>query len=740
MRFSVERAISAGLWIALTTLALLSGTDYWSTAHFLATAQEVNHAHEVLEQLDRLLAQVTDAETGQRGYLITGSPRYLEPYEHSIGQVADTLDALRATTARDAQHRELILRLSPLVASRLAILKGTMDVRNREGFEAARQTVMTDRGKNAMDTIRRLVGEIAADERRILADRSAAASRGARLTILIILFGDLAALALAGASHVVAVRGLAERKRHELDVEAARRQAERQADELRVLAHALDDARQAAQDASRLKSEFLANVSHEIRTPMTAILGYTELLGDPETPDDDRTEYLGIIRRNGDHLVAVINDVLDLSKIEAGKLVVEPIPCSPFEVVAEVTSLMRWRAEEKGLAFELTYRSPLPETITTDPTRVRQILINLIGNAIKFTAAGSVRVDVGFQPGAPRPRIVFAVLDTGIGLDAEEQARIFEAFTQADASTTRRFGGTGLGLAISKRLAEMLAGEVAVESTPGRGSTFSLAIDPGPLDGVPMVEAPPAKAVTGPAGNERPIRITGRILLAEDGPDNRRLLAFYLRAAGADVTAAPDGLAACELVSAAAASGKPFDLVLMDMQMPGLDGNAATKRLRAEGFTAPIIALTAHAVGADSERCRAAGYDDFATKPIARRTLLEMVRNHLPVPPEAPGPGPIVSEAAADRALSEVLVSFVRRLPDRLAAMERALAERDLERLAELAHQVRGAAKSYGFPSITDAATELEAAARTRREVGRRLADLADLCRRARARAEPGLG
>jgi signal transduction histidine kinase/DNA-binding response OmpR family regulator len=734
MRSSVERAAGAALWVALTTLAALSVTDYWGTAHFLATSEQVNHAHQVLDQLDLLLAQVTDAETGQRGYLITGASRYLEPYERAVAQVADTLDTLRTTTAGDEAQRDRIRRLTPLVARRLALLGSTMDVRTRDGFEAARRMILTDGEKDVMDAIRALVGETAGDERRILADRSRAARQSARRTIVIVLGGDLVAFFLAAACNMVAIRGLAGRKRHEAALESARRRAEAQADELRALARALDEARQAAQDASRLKSEFLANVSHEIRTPMAAILGYTELLADPATPDRKRADAIEIIRRNGDHLIAVINDVLDLSKIEAGKLVVERIPCSPFDVVAEVTSLMRSRAETKGLAFGVAYRTPIPETVTTDPTRLRQILINLIGNAIKFTPSGSVRVELALETAAS-PRLVFAVVDTGIGLAPEEQARIFGPFAQADASTTRRFGGTGLGLAISKRLAEMLGGEIAVVSARARGSTFSLAVDPGPLDGVAMAVDRPREPAAAPEAPEEPAaRLVGRILVAEDGPDNRQLIAFHLRAAGASVMLAADGLVACELVSTAALAGTPFDLILMDVQMPGLDGYAATRRLRAGGYRGPIIALTAHVLAADRERCLEAGCDDFATKPIARRALLDLVRRHLPAREAVP---PIVSDVADDRELAEVLAAFVRRLPDRLAAMERALGLRDLESLAMLAHQMRGAASGYGFPAITDAAAALESAARTHGQVERRLADLVLLCRRARAEAGP---
>ena len=730
MRFSVEDAIAAGLWVALGILALLSASDYWSTRTFLVTSEEVNHAHEVVEQLDHLLAEMTDAETGQRGYLITGSVRYLAPYERATARIADTLHAIRVLTADGSAQGERLNRLVPQVASRLAIMRETMDLYDREGLAAARQHVLTDRGKTVMDDIRKLVGEMDRAERMVLLDRGAYAHASARLTRVVVLVSDLLALGLVGSSYVIAMRGLAERRRHVVAVEEARGQAERQAGELAVLARDRDEARRAAQEASRLKSEFLAHTSHEIRTPMTALVGYTELLGDTDLAPAERAECLTTVRRNGEHLMAIVNDILDLSKIESGRMTIERIACSPFALVAEVAAVVRPRAAHDGLAFAVEYRSPLPETIETDPTRLRQILLNLVGNAIKFTPRGSVRLEVG---PVEDTRLCFEVIDTGIGLDAEQQARLFTAFSQADASTTRRFGGTGLGLAISKRLAGMLGGDLRVRSVPGEGSTFTLTIDVGSLAGVRLLDRPPEVRAAAerpePSADERQA-LRGRILLAEDGLDARRLLARHLRAAGAEVETAENGLVACELALRAADAGTPYDLILMDMQMPELDGYAAAARLRAAGYRGPIVALTAHAMEDERARCLGAGCDGFATKPILRRTLIEVARAYL-----APaGAAPLVSALAADAEIARLLDGFVGRLPERLGAMERALGARDLVGLADLAHQLKGAATGYGFPTITEAAAELEAVAAARGEVERALAALADVCRRAAAR------
>ena len=730
MRFSVEDAIAAGLWVALGILALLSASDYWSTRTFLVTSEEVNHAHEVVEQLDHLLAEMTDAETGQRGYLITGSVRYLAPYERATARIADTLHAIRVLTADGSAQGERLNRLVPQVASRLAIMRETMDLYDREGLAAARQHVLTDRGKTVMDDIRKLVGEMDRAERMVLLDRGAYAHASARLTRVVVLVSDLLALGLVGSSYVIAMRGLAERRRHVVAVEEARGQAERQAGELAVLARDRDEARRAAQEASRLKSEFLAHTSHEIRTPMTALVGYTELLGDPDLSPAERAEGLATVRRNGEHLMTIVNDILDLSKIESGRMTIERMACSPFALVAEVAAVLRPRAAHDGLDVEVGYRSPLPETIETDPTRLRQILLNLVGNAIKFTPRGSVRLEVG---PVEDTRLCFEVIDTGIGLDAEQQARLFTAFSQADASTTRRFGGTGLGLAISKRLAGMLGGDLRVRSVPGEGSTFTLTIDVGSLAGVRLLDRPPEVRAAAerpePSADERQA-LRGRILLAEDGLDARRLLARHLRAAGAEVETAENGLVACELALRAAEAGAPYDLILMDMQMPELDGYAAAARLRAAGYRGPIVALTAHAMEDERARCLGAGCDGFATKPILRRALIEVASAYL-----APGgAAPLVSALAADAEIARLLDGFVGRLPERLGAMERALGARDLVGLADLAHQLKGAATGYGFPTITEAAAELEAVAAARGEVERALAALADVCRRAAAR------
>ncbi|HJZ85763.1 MAG TPA: ATP-binding protein [Polyangia bacterium] len=521
---------------------------------------------------------------------------------------------------------------------------------------------------------------------------------------------------------------------------------------LRRNAAELHRAYAAAQDASRAKSDFLANMSHEIRTPMTAIQGYADLLLDVGITPSERLNHVQTIRRNSDHLLTLINDILDLSKIEAGKMTVENIACSPAQVVVDVASLMRVRAIEKNLSFTVKYLTPVPQTIHSDPTRLRQILTNLVGNAIKFTETGSVQILVRCQEiESARPRLSFEIADTGVGLSKAQQERLFSPFTQADASTTRKFGGTGLGLTICRRMAQLLGGDITVESLVGRGSSFTVVIDTGPLAGVklfhdlceagiPLVELPVGQLQTSR------LQLRGRILLAEDGADNQILITTHLRKAGAQVTIAENGRIAVEEAMNALHAGQPFGVILMDMQMPELDGYGATAKLRAKGYKGTIIALTAHAMAGDRERCINAGCDDYLTKPINRGLLLSTVQRALQAADggAAPDSGaesapvePLRSEFADDPDMRDIVAAFVGELPNRSAALRDATAKADLPTVKRLAHQLKGAAGGYGFAPITDAAALVERSVIHNEEIAsihRHVEELIAVCARADAR------
>ncbi|MFN0241615.1 MAG: CHASE domain-containing protein [Planctomycetota bacterium] len=382
----------------------------------------------------------------------------------------------------------------------------------------------------------------------------------------------------------------------------------------------LELARAAAEASARAKTEFLANMSHEIRTPMTAILGYADLLLDGAHSESERTDCIQTIRRNGEHLLTIINDILDLSKIEAGKMLVERIACAPVQLAREVLEIMRVRADDKGVDLALELQGPVPATIQSDPTRIRQILMNLIGNAIKFTDQGHVKLQMSCDPRAEL--LAMRVEDTGHGMDEQQLARLFEPFMQADSSTTRKHGGTGLGLTITKRLANLLGGEVTAECALARGCRFTVTVATGPVDDTHADARTTALEPRAPLPVANVTRLNGRILLVEDGRDNQRLISVHLKRAGAEVEFADNGRIAIERVTAACARGSAFDLVLMDMQMPELDGYDATRALRALGYGGAIVALTAHAMQGDRDRCLAAGCNDYATKPIERDTFL----------------------------------------------------------------------------------------------------------------------
>ena len=433
------------------------------------------------------------------------------------------------------------------------------------------------------------------------------------------------------------------------DQSKSSRELEKARADLLAQNQALQAARSSAEAATLSKSMFLANMSHEIRTPMTSILGFIDLLSEEQVDLKDRAFAASAIQRNGAHLLTIINDILDLSKIEAGGMGVESIPCAPLNIIQDVVESTQLLALERGLGLFVELKSPVPHIIETDPTRLRQILSNLIGNAIKFTEHGGVKVVVDVTQDEPEPRVDqdisdtppaairlrVQVMDTGIGIDDAQRNKLFHPFTQADISTTRRFGGTGLGLTISRRLSRMLGGDITSSSEVGLGSVFTVEVGIGNASMNDMVSVLPDQShknaesklkITDSTNNQTLPAAQITVLLAEDGEDNQRLIVHHLSRAGMKVIVANNGREAVELAIAAQRQSHAPEVILMDMQMPIMDGYEATAKLRELGWRGPIVAITAHAMRGDRERCTQAGCDDYVTKPIERDVLIQTVK------------------------------------------------------------------------------------------------------------------
>jgi len=506
----------------------------------------------------------------------------------------------------------------------------------------------------------------------------------------------------------------------------------------------LHTAKEAAERANQAKSEFLANMSHEIRTPMNAILGFADVLrrGLVESRDD-AMRYLNTIHSSGRHLLELINDILDLSKVESGHFQIEFTETRPHELIHELITVLDVRAQEKGISLEYTSDGEIPVTLETDPTRLRQIITNLVGNSLKFTETGGVKVVTRYLKKTSQLQI--DVIDTGIGMKKETLENIFNPFVQADSSVTRRFGGTGLGLAISKKFAKHMNGDIIVNSEEGKGSIFSVLIGVNVADDAQFMDAATAleqfRSRTDQHFDMSTLNIKrSTVLVVDDGEANRQLIALILSRAGLNVLQAENGQVALD-----AMSENEVDLVLMDMQMPVMDGYTATETLRARGVTIPIYALTGNAMKGDEEKCRTAGCSGFLTKPVDMDLLLDTMAQELgteeiktPRPKaitsqteEDPRPElsailtetvepettmnrpPLVSTLPMDDVeFREIVEGFIERLEQQRIAMRVAADEQSYNELAGLAHWLKGAGGTVGFIAFSEPARKLETASR----------------------------
>ena len=631
----------AGFGLALTILIIIGSVSYRSMATLLETANSVTHTHEVLTKLESVISLLKDVETGQRGYLITGDVRYLEPYDAAISKVKRVYEEVKDLTKDNPGQQGRLDLVMPLIEKKLAELRETIELRKGVGFEAALEVVLTNRGKTIMDDIRVVIGAMQEEERRLLSDRSVAAQANVRNTQVAILLSTVGAFVLLLVISVTIARSITWRV-SEIAV-VANRIAQGDTDqtislpstqdEITDLAQAfntmtakrrqvekeLATTRDAALAAVRSKADFVATMSHEIRTPLNGVIGMTDLLLATDL-DTDQQEMVETVKNSGEFLLTVIIDILDFSKIDAGKLDLEVIDFDLRTAVDEVLDILAERAIQKDLELIGLVYATTPLLLRGDPGRIRQILFNLIGNAIKFTKEGEIVVDVSvIETATETTTLRFSVTDTGIGIAPEAQQPLFESFTQTDSSTTRKFGGMGLGLAICKQLVTLMQGEIGVISEKRHGSTFWFTI--------PFVHGSRSSPTPFPNAT-----LQGRRLcIVESNGTIRFLLQHYAQSWGMICDVAKSGSEGLALLQSHAKGEQSFDIAILDHTLSETiqeDGLSLARRIRQDHVIShiPLILLTAFGKRGDGKLAQQAGFNGYLTKPIRHQQLQQSLQ------------------------------------------------------------------------------------------------------------------